>query len=388
MANLNWIKIASVLILSASVAMGAPKKMMMISLILGIVAFILDKDRLIYIKESCFYKTFFNIIILVGGLVLYAKYTHNEDGARFIVKYFDLLIPLVIVWIFIGRFSESIKYSLIGLGIGNIINSVYAIFNWAEKGGRVGGYFGGPNDLGGILLVLTPFFLYGVYEYWKKGLAHFCGINLLLVLLCLVISYCRGAIIGISYEMLGFIILNYYIRKFAFISLKHVLILILGIIGLPILVAFLAARSYDYERVLLWIAGYQMFADYTLFGVGLTNFNDVYNKAYISPLAKEPYLTHPHNALLLILSECGLLGFVLFMNLIVDIIKKALNHIRAYDLERHKLSVVSIFLLALLGVAVHAQVDSTPLWRPIRTAMIFLWSITCTYMCNRKHIEI
>ena len=361
---MNWLKLTSILILSTSVAMGAPKKMLLLSLILGLIAFVLDKDRLIYIRENCFYKTFFNVLILIGVLAIYAKYTNNENGFRFIVKYFDLLLPVVIVWIFIGRFSEFIKYSLIGLGIGNIINSMYAIFNWIEKGGRVGGYFGGPNDLGGILLVLTPFFLYGMYEYWKKGLAYFCGINLLLVLLCLVISYCRGAIIGISYEMLGFIILNYYIRNFSSISLKHVLIFLLWIIGLPILVAFLAARSYDYERVLLWIAGY--------------------NSSYISPLAREPYLQHPHNVILFILAETGLFGFCLFMNLILDIVKSAFKHIKEYDLKSKKLSLVSAFFIALLGVVVHAQVDSTPIWRPIRTAMIFVWVLVCVYMCEIK----
>lgn len=166
---MNYLKIASTLVLSTYVAMGAPKKMLFVSLILSIITVVLDKNRFMYIKERTFYDmTVLNILVLIGGLSIYSKYISNDNGYRFIVKYFDVLLPLVIVWVFIGRFSEFIKYSLIGLGIGNIINSMYAINNWLKMSGRVGGYFGGPNDLGGILLVLTPFFCMGCMNIEKQ----------------------------------------------------------------------------------------------------------------------------------------------------------------------------------------------------------------------------
>lgn len=381
---MNWLKLTSILILSTSVAMGAPKKMLLLSLVLGLIAFVLDKDRLIYIRENCFYKTFFNIIILIGSLVIYAKYSNNENGFRFIVKYFDVLIPLVIVWIFIGRLPEFIKYSLIGFGIGNIINSLCATSNWLEEGGRVGGYFGGPNDLGGILLVVTPFFLYGIFECKNRFLSLFFVLNIALVVWCLHISNCRGAIIGVGYESILFVTIRYYLLKMKTIKLLYGLVSTLIMIVLPIAVVLCFSRSYDLERVLLWIAGYKMFIDNILFGVGLTNFNEYYNAFYISPLAKEPYLQHPHNSILFILAETGLFGFVMFMNLILDIIKRAIKYIKVNDLKKREMSIACIFLLALFGIAVHAQVDCTPLWRPVRTAMVFSWTMVCVQIANYR----
>ena len=210
---------------------------------------------------------------------------------------------------------------------------------------------------------------------------------MVLVFLCLYMSLCRGAIIGIGYEILGFIFLYYYMRNVESIQSKQLIIFLMIVIVLPLNVVAIASRSYDYERVLLWISGFHIFTDHIFFGVGLTNFNYFYNEFYISPLANEPYLRHPHNVLLLILAETGLFGFLLFVNVIYYIIKLSLNHIKKFDLKHSRASIVCIFLLALLGVSVHSQVDCTPLWRPIRTAMIFIWTMTCVYMCEVKRIE-
>ena len=51
---MNYLKIASTLVLSTYVAMGAPKKMLFVSLILSIITVVLDKNRFTYIKERTF----------------------------------------------------------------------------------------------------------------------------------------------------------------------------------------------------------------------------------------------------------------------------------------------------------------------------------------------
>ena len=66
-------------------------------------------------------------------------------------------------------------------------------------------------------------------------------------------------------------------------------------------------RSYDFERILLWKSSYHMWQDHPVFGVGFGNWNKQYPN-YISPLAKEPGLTIPHNVLLSFYSETGIIG--------------------------------------------------------------------------------
>lgn len=67
-------------------------------------------------------------------------------------------------------------------------------------------------------------------------------------------------------------------------------------------------RKYDPERLLLWRAAYQMWLDHPLYGVGFDQWNAVYRQHYISPTAKEPTLTLPHNNLANFFHARGLLA--------------------------------------------------------------------------------
>ena len=70
------------------------------------------------------------------------------------------------------------------------------------------------------------------------------------------------------------------------------------------------------ERLLIWNSAYTMFKDHPVLGVGLGQYKDNYQKKYISPKAKEPYLSHAHNNFLQMLAENGVVGFVGFLTLI------------------------------------------------------------------------
>ena len=76
------------------------------------------------------------------------------------------------------------------------------------------------------------------------------------------------------------------------------------------------------ERVLMWKAAVQIFADHPIVGIGQDEFGLVYNRDYISPQAKERPVDpnnprsghgHPHNNLLKVLSERGLVGIAGFL---------------------------------------------------------------------------
>ena len=56
---------------------------------------------------------------------------------------------------------------------------------------------GNPNKLGGYLILILPFLLAGLYEYYsKKKLFIFGSLSSMLVFVALIISGSRGAMIG------------------------------------------------------------------------------------------------------------------------------------------------------------------------------------------------
>jgi O-antigen ligase len=66
-------------------------------------------------------------------------------------------------------------------------------------------------------------------------------------------------------------------------------------------------------RLDLWLSSLQMVRDHPVLGVGLDNFAYLYRQVYLREgAAAEPNLSHPHNWLLHVWLELGLLGLVAF----------------------------------------------------------------------------
>src|SRR6185312_15689796 len=66
-------------------------------------------------------------------------------------------------------------------------------------------------------------------------------------------------------------------------------------------------------RLDLWQSSIEMIRDHPLFGVGLDNFAYLYQQVYLREgAAAEPNLSHPHNWLLHMWLELGLLGLISF----------------------------------------------------------------------------
>jgi O-antigen ligase len=70
-------------------------------------------------------------------------------------------------------------------------------------------------------------------------------------------------------------------------------------------------------RVDLWVSSLQMILDHPLLGVGLDNFPYLYQQVYLREgAAAEPNLSHPHNWILHMWLQLGLLGLVAFIWLV------------------------------------------------------------------------
>lgn len=109
------------------------------------------------------------------------------------------------------------------------------------------------------------------------------------------------------------------------------------------------------QRVAHWAAGWRMFQDRPLLGVGAGNFDDAYRTYALHPF-DEP-LGHAHNVVLNFGAEAGLLGMLMFAGLSLWAFWTAVTAVRRARGATIEWSVVGA-LGALVGFAVHNLVDS------------------------------
>lgn len=224
-----------------------------------------------------------------------------------------------------------------------------------------------------------PFLIFLVYEYRKQIKYAFpLGIILLGTFICLYLSSSRGAMMAVAAEIMTVMFIYFY-RKYQLHNwLKYAVITVLSIGIMLVLFAKCGARSYDSERILLWTAAWQMFLDHPLLGVGFSQWGDVYRASYLSPLAKEPMLPHPHNLYLFILSESGLLGFISYFIMVGGQIKIALqNSWRIFDKEGSFLNIADMFLILCVGMLIHNLVDVHAIHRYYLLVYFFFWGLCC-----------
>lgn len=285
-------------------------------------------------------------------------------------------------FVFLGWFvathaQETIDFLKITLGIGIVIESVLAIWQFILQGSVGGlwyllgertfsastpgianaslygslvmrpyGTFSHPNVLAGFLLVGLVFLatVFRKAEKWKKILIR--GVVLLgSITLCLTLS--RTAIV-LGIVMLGMLLFHIV----AFKTRKYQLQVIGGsLLVLSILVLFLFPRFVGVNitgesvvlREELLQASWQMFISHPVMGVGLQNF--LVNLPAVAPrLPIQPV----HNIFMLVLSETGIVGFLLF----IYMLGKTILHVWSSSFESQFMKNNRIFVLVGLFIFV------------------------------------
>ena len=196
-------------------------------------------------------------------------------------------------------------------------------FGW---GNRPVGFSKSPTFLGSFMLMTIPLlFLVPARLFSRLSWKLFCWGCSILSLVVLFLTQTRGAWIAFFCAVIVIVILERRYRKAC-----------LGGIAVLLLICFVVFHAYpeyyeraeqtfnpefqsNTERMLMWTAALQIFADHPIVGIGQDEFGLVYNRDYISPEAKERPTDpnsgrgHPHNNLLKVLSERGLVGITGFL---------------------------------------------------------------------------
>jgi putative inorganic carbon (HCO3(-)) transporter len=124
------------------------------------------------------------------------------------------------------------------------------------------------------------------------------------------------------------------------------------------------SKSTALLRLDLWRAGYHMWLDHPVQGVGIGQFNS--NLVTYDPAAlnyKDPNLG-PHNLYVAVLSETGAVGFVLYMLMVLGCYRAVRRAWRTFDQESQAAArawMISLLVLLAGGITKHDQYDKI-LW--------------------------
>jgi O-antigen ligase len=235
---------------------------------------------------------------------------------------FSTAIGLLLLYIVVSSYKiEKNEFNVIKKLIiaGGLLAAVVIIYNYLSGinfvGERVTLKFGeassNPNLLGFSLLIPIAVCIEAMFNQNKKIKIIFFSIVLALMLLGIILTGSRGSMLGV-----GAIFIVYFFstkKKFAFVTIA----IIFGIILLPFIPDFYMQRwetsieTGGTGRTSIWYAGLMVAKKYWLIGAGLNNFPLAFNEFADYATATKSRFRDPHNTYMSILSELGIVGFIL-----------------------------------------------------------------------------
>lgn len=209
----------------------------------------------------------------------------------------------------------------------------YNIFNVFEAGTtRVGSTIGNSAFLAGFLLLAIGS---GLYYYFQEENKKYRNISLAVTFLnlaVLLMTGTRGAILGLVVGLFVFMIINaIFVRgKLRQYSIAGILIVLIAVSGFYFFrhnlaqsnistISRLASISLNdatvRHRLIVWRMAINEFKERPLLGVGMENFNVVYNK-YFTPDISENWFDRTHNIYLDQLMNSGIMGLLLYLSIL------------------------------------------------------------------------
>jgi O-antigen ligase len=284
------------------------------ALLLAIILYIRKPFRISLDKGILYAITFF---IITYSLSLINAY-NSATTVWTLWNNCQRLFPMLLIPLFIkGRHKIYTLVFVMFLGIG--ISDAVAIWQGLHGNFRANAFVAHPIHLAGMIIQTIPFLLVLALQDHTLTKKVRYGLLFLTLLssIALLFNGTRGAWIAIMVSLILYGLI--YFRKKPKLVLSFILILcLLGSVIYCVPAIKNRFNSIDdlktnSERLLIWQSAIHIFRDYSITGIGAGNFGPVYQKYYISPLAKEPKLNHAHNDYLHFLVETGIIGFLGFI---------------------------------------------------------------------------
>ncbi len=299
----------------------------------------------------------------------------KPSDIRIMLKTF-LFIGLVIASLVItGSFFPRFYESIFGLErIGSEFES--------ESFARIALPFGGPNGIGAVLIMILPL-CYFTYLYEKKKLYMcFLGVTSFLLIAAILVTLNRS-----NFGLLFCLLVGFLFHRGNYSKIKkYILLFLLMVMAVVLFMKFDFSRLYkgveSQGRFDSWKTGMIIFKDHPIFGVAP---NTIYRRTDTMHVALADYsklvksdrlarfyikseylrtsykghttLYNPHNVYVMVLVEYGLIGFTLFLWIIVNVVRALRRGLRkstlaikeSYALKGMMWGFVAFILLQIQG---------------------------------------
>lgn len=232
----------------------------------------------------------------------------------------------------------------------------------AEGVRRIRGLYGSPNNLSLFLDRIVPVLAVVAFfarQSWRRIAYALCSLP---VLLCLYLTYSRGAwLLGLPAAALFVGLLRG--RRALWISLAVIGVIalsLLPLIGTERLASLLDTQGgTTFFRLKLWQSSLNMIKDHPLFGVGLDNFLYQYRTRYVLPEAwQELDLSHPHNVILDYWTRLGIPGVVALVWLEGAFFTKGLRLYRRLP-DRDEQALALGLMASMVACLSHGLIDNS-----------------------------
>jgi O-antigen ligase len=239
---------------------------------------------------------------------------------------------LIVCGIFMGSIAifqfltGNFQNNFAGFGQASIQNITYQVNDY-----RIGGPIGDANFFALIMLVIVPL---STERFWHEKNTLFRMIAAIAFLICTItvlMTYSRGGLIGMIMALGVAIILLHPPKPVLVLLTLSIIVFFIQYIpqvyferiaAIPEAALGLMTGDPTFEesynvRASVTTSAYMMFLDHPILGVGLGNFESLY-KQYSRQIGLDQTLLDysPHSHYLQVLSELGLVGFVVFIAMI------------------------------------------------------------------------
>ena len=261
-------------------------------------------------KKAFFYLKFFFFFIAIKICV--------EKNINFFDIFFKFFLPIFLIVLLDGLFQAVFQVNTIGI---------------IKTTSRVSGFFGDEWILGAFVYHLSPVALLSVLFY--KNISNLVKHIFILIIICLSILtiYVSGErtifFISIIYFIFTILFIFFFKKK---ISVLLFILFIFTFISINpserIFKSFNFSFQNDTEKFYstysvykdLYSTAYKMFLDKKLFGTGVQSFRiKCLDKKFNTN--KFGCSTHPHNYYFQVLGENGIIGFLIFLSMILFLLK-------------------------------------------------------------------
>lgn len=360
-----------------------------------VTAFVLGLIKLFWVRPKVEIRSkhlyFLGIFMICTVLSVFFN-----EGASFSEYRSYYISPLVaILLIFLFEFTKKRVLILISAAsLVFFINAIYVIYQFFVEGnaGRSAGFADGYMLLCGMnLLILPIIFTLALYpSNIPNYLRVFFFITVFINIPAIIFENTR--IVWIALAVVYPLIMLFSIKD------KKKIVL-----GLILLVSFsfayfqfsptsiqrfemISSTEYkdqpNYERMLMWQSAYNMFIDHPVFGVGVGNYHEEYINSYRSPLSRED-TWHPHNVLLAMLAQTGIIGGLGYIVLFIYMFYKVI-----IDYKNTSNYITLAFLASLTAFFINGLTDTNFVGHNLKELTYMFYLIMGNYLTLSNYLTI